>query len=135
METRVRTILAGLAGAVLAFLLTACSTTGEGGAPPSLARPVIDRPGDTRLMYQTEDSTTIVTLLGDGSYQSSTSDSFGAPLGSHAGRWSWKKTGSHRAELGLDANTWQLTFVSPDSAIAVNPAAGGRTFAFQFERM
>ena len=43
--------------------------------------------------------------------------------------------GTHEVELSLDAEVWQLTFVSPDSAIAVNQSGPGRTYAFSFEPM
>ncbi|NNC89367.1 MAG: hypothetical protein HKN82_12985 [Akkermansiaceae bacterium] len=131
---RMRAAVAGI-GAAGAVLAAGCGAVGEGGAPPSLARPFIDHPAKTRISYRTEEAAHLVSLFKDGTYLSESTSVYGEPLGRDAGRWSWKKTGSHGAELRLGSNTWTLTFASPDSALAVNLAASGRTHAFQFERM
>ncbi len=59
----------------------------------------------------------------------------GGPVTSREGVWKWRSSGTHKAELILDSDVWILNFVGYESDIAVNTAAAGRTFAFQFERM
>ena len=126
-----------MAGALVlpSLFVSSCGTTGEGGAPPSLERRIIDHPARSRMIYRSEESIHVVSLLRDGTYRSDSTSPIGEPLGGHEGRWTWKKTGTHGAELQLGADLWILTFVSPESGTAVNRAAGNRGYAFQFERM
>lgn len=72
--------------------------------------------------------------MAGGSYTFESSDPYGGAVSSREGIWKWRRDGTHKAELTLDSNVWILSFVSHDNAIAVNTAASGRTFAFQFER-
>lgn len=112
--------------------LTACSSQVV-GVPPSLDKPVVQYPGDTRAYYRDGESSHIITLMADGHYTFESSDPYGS-TSSRSGTWKWRQEGTHKAELTLDSNVWILTFASHDSAIAVNNSAPGRTFAFQFER-
>ncbi len=115
--------------------MVACSGVNPNGAPPSEARPVIDHPANHHIFFRDEERKHVVSLHPDGSYVFKSGTDLGGVLSTRDGRWSWKKTGTHTAELALDADEWKLTFADPDSAIAVNLAATGRTYAFQFEEM
>lgn len=123
--------LSVVAGTV--WILAGCAGFSTGGAPPSQARAAIDYPHDHRIFFRDEERKHVVTLFDDGRYLfKSGTDSEGV-LDSREGRWNWKKAGDHEAVLGLDSDSWKLTFVSPDTAMAVNEAAAGRTYVFQFE--
>lgn len=116
----------------LLLFLTACSSQVV-GVPPSLDKPIVNYPGDTRAYYRDGESSHLITLNEDGTYTFESSEPYGSSS-SRAGFWKWRRDGTHKAELTLDSNVWILTFASHDSAVAVNTAAPGRTFAFQFER-
>lgn len=115
--------------------LGGCTRMGPDGAPPPLTRPVIDDPENIRIFFGDGEYRHVVKLHDDGSFLFESGTDFGGIESRRDGRWTWKKTGSHRAELTLGADVWTLTFVSPDSAAAVNLSAPGKTHAFQFERM
>lgn len=118
----------------LLVLLPSCSAPpGEGGAPPSLMKPFVDHPGGSVIRYRDEDTAHIIHLREDGTYRMESMGMHDGMNASREGGWGWGKLGSHHAELVLDQEKWRLSFVSPDSAMAFNEA-GGRTFAFQFER-
>ena len=119
--------------ATLAIALTACSSQIV-GVPPSLDKPVVNYPGDTRAFYRDGEASHVITLNENGTYTFESSDPYGG-ASSRSGLWKWRTSGTHKAELTLDTNVWILTFASHDSAIAVNNSAPGRTFAFQFERL
>jgi hypothetical protein len=114
-------------------LLPAC-TTQIIGVPPSLEKKFIDHPAESRIYFRDDEASHVITLLEDGIYEFASGDPYGLESSARRGHWSWRSEGSHKAELTLDDNTWILTFASPDSAVAVNTAAPGRTFAFQFEK-
>ena len=118
--------------ATILLFLTACSSQIV-GVPPSQDKPVVHYPGDTRAYYRDGEASHVITLNDDGTYTFESSDPYGTAT-SRSGYWKWRADGSHKAELTLDTNIWILTFASHDSAVAVNTAASGRTFAFQFER-
>jgi hypothetical protein len=130
----IRAAIAILFSALGFLMFPACSSPpGEGGAPPSLMKPFIDRPGGSQIHYRDADTAHVITLREDGTYRY---ESMGMHDGMHVtreGGWGWGKLGSHHAELVLDEDKWRLTFVSPDSAMAFNETAG-LTFAFQFTR-
>ena len=118
----------------LLIVLASCSSKIV-GVPPSLDKPVVSHPGDTRAFYQDGDSSHSITLLADGTYNFESSGPYGEGLSSRSGTWRWRSRGTHNAELTLDSDVWTLNFIDPYSALAVNTAASGRTFAFQFERL
>jgi hypothetical protein len=132
---RFRLVVVLLSGLPLAVGGGCSSVPEEGGLPPSLERSIVEDPGGSRLWFQDADSRHMITLSPGGSYSFESGNEYGEVTGRRAGRWVWRQTGTHRAELTLDADLWILTFVSPESAAAVNTASGGRTHAFQFERM
>lgn len=118
----------------LILALASCSPKTV-GIPPSLDKPVVSHPGDTRAFYQDGDSSHSITLLADGTYNFESSGPYGEGLSSRSGTWRWRSQGTHNAELTLDSDVWTLSFIDPYSALAVNTAASGRTFDFQFERL
>lgn len=125
--------LATLLLTAIASVFTACSSQIV-GVPPSLDKPVVSHPGDTRAYYQDDESSHTITLMAGGTYIFESSDMYGGEVASREGTWRWSQKGTHNAELTLDNDVWTLSFISHDNAIAVNTAASGRTFAFQFER-
>jgi hypothetical protein len=128
-----------VASAVLfnAFVLlgfSSCTTVpGEGGAPPSVMTPFIDRPGGSQIHYRDSDTAHVITLNENGTYLFESMGINDGASASRQGGWGWGKLDTHHAELVLDQDKWRLTFVSPDSAMAHNEA-GARTYAFQFNR-
>lgn len=122
-----------LAGA--SWLLVGCAGHNPDAAPPSEARSPIDHPSEHRIFFRDDESKHVVTLSGDGRYLFRSGTDFEGVLASREGWWRWKKAGSHEAVLELDSDLWELTFVSPDTAMAVNRAAAGRTYVFLFEPM
>jgi len=113
--------------------LASCATQVV-GVPPSLDKPIVLYPGDTRAYYRDGESSHVITLMADGTYTFESSDPYGGDVSIREGRWKWSRDGTHNAKLNLDSNVWTLSFIGHENAIAVNSAAPGRTFAFQFER-
>ena len=118
----------------LAFLLPGCSSEVI-GVPPSLDKPIVNYPAESRIYYRDDESSHFITLMEDGLYRFESDNPYDGNLTVREGRWGWRTEGSHKAELQLDNDVWILTFVDHYSAVAVNSAAPGRTFAFQFERL
>ncbi len=121
-------------GAGLTMVLSACNSVNPDGAPPSVMKTAVDHPQGQRIFFQDAQHRYVVSLHDDGSYLIKTGDQSGVVLDKKSGQWSWKRSGTHEAVLGLDANEWRLTFIGPDDAMAVNPAGGG-TKMFHFEQM
>lgn len=126
--------LAGFVVAGALGLLPSC-TSQIVGVPPSLEKRFVDHPAESRIYYQDGEGSHVITLLEGGVYEFASNDPYGLEPSVRQGRWSWRSGGTHQAELTLDRNKWVLNFVTPDSAVAANTSAPGRTFAFQFERM
>jgi hypothetical protein len=118
----------------LALLLPGCSSEVI-GVPPSLDKPIVNYPAESRIYYRDDESSHFITLMEDGLYRFESDNPYDGNLTVREGRWAWRTEGSHKAELRLDNDVWILTFVDHYSAVAVNSAAPGRTFAFQFERL
>ena len=87
-----------------------------------------------RIFFNDEMHRYVLSLHDDGSYLLRTGDHSGLVTDKRSGQWTWKRSGSRGAVLMLDADEWQLTFVSPDDAMAVNRAGGGQR-VFHFEPM
>lgn len=117
----------------LAIALSACATQTV-GVPPSENKPIAVYPGDTRAYYTDGDTSHVITLMANGAYTFESS-AYDGSVTSRQGNWGWKSLGTHNAELTLDSNVWNLSFIDHYSAIAVNTSANSRTFAFQFERL
>lgn len=119
------------------WALAGCSgRRGEGGAPPSLFKPFVAHPGGSVIYYRDDEARHRITLFEGGRYRFETKGHMGDELlARREGYWKWKSSGKRDVQLTLDHDRWKLKFVSPESAVAVNQAAGGRTFAFHFERM
>ena len=129
-------VLMALLAAVWAPVAGCSSRPGEGGAPPSLFRPFVADPAESRVYYRDDESRHRITLHAGGRYMFETKSLYGdVVVARREGSWTWKTTGSHDARLNLDRDQWMLKFVSPDTAVAVNQSASGRTFAFHFERL
>lgn len=120
---------------ILCWLLGACSNVTPDGAPPSVAKNAIDHPAGQKIFFEGDEGRHVVSLFDDGSYLFKTGDSSGLVIATRNGAWGWKRAGSHEARLLLDDDEWTLTFVSPNNAMAVNQAAPGRTYIFNFEPM
>ena len=96
-------------------------------------RSFIDRPGGSQIQYRDEETAHVITLHEDGTYRFESMGMYDGTTASRVGNWSWKKVGTHHAELTLDKDRWNLTFANHESALATN-AAWPNTFAFQFQR-
>ena len=123
---------AGAAGAAIVML--SCNTATPDGAPPSVAKNAVDSPQDQRIFFSDQEFRYVIDLYDTGQYLLKTGDHSGLILSKREGLWSWKRSGTHQAILQLDEVVWNLTFVSPDDAMAVNPEGGG-TKVFHFESM
>ena len=127
---------AGLCALAIGFVaapLSSCSSATPDGAPPSVAKNAIDHPHNQKIFFNDGENRHVITLFDDGSYLFKTGDASGLVTDTRNGSWGWKRAGSHQALLRLDADEWNLTFVSPDNAMAVNQSAPGRTHIFNFE--
>ena len=119
--------------ASLGMMLASCSSADPDGAPPSELKTTIDHPQGHRIFFQDGENRHVVSLHDDGSYLFKSGDQSGVVSSKRDGQWTWKRKGTHAALLKLDEDEWRLTFVGPDSAMAVNLSAQGSTQVFQFE--
>ena len=125
-------LLAVVAG-LIAVGLSSCSSETPDGAPPSIAKTAIDHPHNQKIFFNDGQNRHVVSLFDDGSYLFKTGDASGLVTNTRNGKWGWKRAGTHQALLQLDGDEWNLTFVSPDNAMAVNQSAPGRSYIFNFE--
>ncbi|MFP6882308.1 MAG: hypothetical protein VCA34_15240 [Roseibacillus sp.] len=119
--------------ASLGMMLASCSSANPDGAPHSELKTAIDHPQGHRIFFQDGENRHVISLHDDGSYLFKSGDQSGVVTSKRDGQWTWKRKGTHAALLKLDEDEWRLTFVGPDSAMAVNLSAQGSTQVFQFE--